>query len=42
VARHEVERLPQEGKHVHELLLEALLQKGERKPEAPPHKIETP
>jgi hypothetical protein len=35
VARHEVERLPHEGKHVHELP-----QKGERKPEGPPRKSE--
>ena len=32
-ARHEVERLPHEGEHVHELP-----QKGERNPEEPPRK----
>ena len=35
MAKHKIERLPQEDKHVHELPPEALPQKGERKPEAP-------
>ena len=34
VARHEIEKLPYEGKHVHELP-----QKGERKPEGPPRRV---